>query len=463
MNKSASRKNIFAVLAVACISFVGILTETSLNVTFPTLMKQFKVSMNTVQWVTTGYLLMIAVIMLSSSYQNRRFTAKQIFSFACIAFMVGSLLSAFATNFPLMLLGRLISAFGAGLSIPLMFNLIVEVMPQAKWGLYMGIAGMILALAPTLGPSFGGAVTYFFGWKWIFLIVTIFAIIVFLIGILLIGKYHETKHEKLDWIGYLILIVALVSVVVGFNQLGDGFSNWKLWLLLVISALAFWGYTKYSQKSAKKLLNLDVFKNKGFRFAALAYFLLQFGNIGTSFVLPNYAQIVAHQTSLIGGLILLPGSIVASLLTPWFGSLYDRLGAKKLLYTGGILFTLGGLLFAIWGLNLSMLMIIIFYGIFSLGHRMSFGNTMAEASKIQPRELQTDGTAVFQTAQQLAGSVGTTILAAILAIYQNRGNASYATLTAQGSRLTFYFIFGIGVLILISYWSMFKLEKKTKK
>ena len=108
-----------------------------------------------------------------------------------------------------------------------------------------------------------------------------------------------------------------------------------------------------------------------------------------------------------------------------------------------------------------MLMIIIFYGVLSFGHRISFGNTMAEASKIQPRELQTDGTAVFQTAQQLAGSVGTTILAAILAIYQNRGGASYATLTAQGSRLTFYFIFGIGVLILISYWSMFKLEKKS--
>ena len=455
------KKNMFAVIATACISFVGILTETSLNVTFPTLMKQFHVSMNIVQWITTGYLLMIAVIMLSSSYQNKRFSAKQIFTFACIAFMLGSLLSAFATNFTLILLGRLISAFGAGLSIPLMFNLIVEIMPQAKWGLYMGIGGMILALAPTLGPSFGGAVTYFLGWRWIFLIVTIFALIVFLIGIFVVGKYHEPRKEKLDWLGYVILIIALVSLVVGFNQLGQGLTNWRLWALLIVSALAFWGYVRYSKKATKKLLNLDVFKNKAFRFAALAYFLLQFGNIGTSFVLPNYAQIVAHQTSLVGGLILLPGSIIASCLTPWFGSLYDRLGAKKLLYTGGILFTLGGLLFALWGLNLSMLMIIIFYGVLSFGHRISFGNTMAEASKIQPRELQTDGTAVFQTAQQLAGSVGTTILAAILAIYQNRGGASYATLTAQGSRLTFYFIFGIGVLILISYWSMFKLEKKS--
>ena len=91
---------------------------------------------------------------------------------------------------------------------------------------------------------------------------------------------------------------------------------------------------------------------------------------------------------------------------------------------------------------------------------MSFGNTMAEASKIQPRELQSDGTAVFQTAQQLAGSVGTTILAAILAIYQSRGGASYTILTAQGSQLTFYLIFGIGLIILLSDYFLFKLEKK---
>lgn len=460
MKRKTTKKNVFAVLAVACISFVGILTETSLNVTFPTLMKQFNVTMNTIQWVTTGYLLMIAIIMLTSSYQSRRFTARQIFVFACIAFMLGSLVSAFASNFTLMILGRLISAFGAGLSIPLMFNLIVEVMPQAKWGLYMGIAGMILALAPTLGPSFGGAVTYFFGWQWIFLIVTIFALIVFFMGIFVVGKYHELTKEKMDWLGYIILICALVSLVVGFNQLGQGLSNWKFWTLLIISIIAFVGYGYYSRTSSKKILNLAVFKNKAFCCAALAYFLLQFGNIGTSFVLPNYAQIVAHQSSLIGGLILLPGSIIASLLTPWFGSMYDHFGAKTLLYTGGCLFTLGGLLFAIWGINLSMLMIIIFYGIFSLGHRMSFGNTMAEASKIQPRELQTDGTAVFQTAQQLAGSVGTTILAAILAIYQNRGNGSYAMLTAKGSQVSFGIIFGIGLLILVSYWKMFKLEKR---
>lgn len=133
-----STKNILAVLSAAFMSFVGILTETSLNVTFPTMMKEFKVSLDTIQWTTTGYLLMIAIIMICSSYLNDRFTARQLFIIACVGFMVGSVISAIAPNFPILLLGRLISALGAGLSTPLMFNLITEIMPRSKWGRLYG-------------------------------------------------------------------------------------------------------------------------------------------------------------------------------------------------------------------------------------------------------------------------------------------------------------------------------------
>lgn len=126
-------KNILAVLSAAFMSFVGILTETSLNVTFPTMMKQFNVALDTVQWTTTGYLLTIAIIMICLSYLNERFTAKQLFVVACGGFMVGSVISAFASNFSILLLGRLISALGAGISTPLMFNLVTEIIPRDKW------------------------------------------------------------------------------------------------------------------------------------------------------------------------------------------------------------------------------------------------------------------------------------------------------------------------------------------
>lgn len=453
-------ENTLAVLATAFMSFVGILTETSLNVTFPAMMKQFNVSLDTIQWTTTGYLLMIAIIMISSSYQNERFTAKQLFVTAAIAFMVGSIISAFALNFYILLLGRLISALGVGLCTPMMFNLIVEVMPRDEWGLYMGIAGLVVAMAPTLGPAFGGSIAYYLNWRWIFIIATIFALLVFIAGIFVIGSYHPVKKKSFNWLAYAVLSTGMVSLVIGVNQLSKGLKNWRLWVLLVLAAILFILFIRISKRSTSKLLDLSVFEDKGFIFGACAYFLLQFINIGVSFVLPNYIQIVNKQTSLIGGLVLLPGSIVAGLLNPYFGRLYDRVGAKVPLYGGAFLMALASLLLANWGLSLTAWMIICFYGILMLGHRMSFSNTMAQSLKIVDKNLKADATAVCQTAQQLAGSMGTAILAAIIAVFQNKQTESYATLTAQGSRVAFYFTFSLGILILVCDWFMFKLDKE---
>ncbi len=425
-----STKNILAVLSAAFMSFVGILTETSLNVTFPTMMKEFKVSLDTIQWTTTGYLLMIAIIMICSSYLNDRFTARQLFIIACVGFMVGSVISAITPNFPILLLGRLISALGAGLSTPLMFNLITEIMPRSKWGVYMGIAGLVVAMAPTLGPAFGGITTFYLNWRWIFVFVTIFALIVFVAGTPVIGKYHDQVKSSFDYLSFITLAAAFITLTLGVNQISYGMANPLLWILLVVTALLVWAFVKLSQKSSKKLLDLAVFKQKAFVFGALAYFLLQFNNIGISFVLPNYIQIVGKQSSLVGGLVLLPGSIIAGLLNPYFGSLYDKRGAKLPLYLGGFFMALSCLLFAIFGLNLSAMMIIIFYGIMMMGHRMSFSNTMAEALKVETGKLRADATAVCQTSQQLAGSVGTTILASIMSVWQKQGYGSYTMATA---------------------------------
>lgn len=456
MNKNA--RNILVVLSVAFMSFVGILTETSLNVTFPSMMKQFRVSLNTIQWTTTGYLLTIAIIMICSSYLNTRFTARQLFSTACTGFIVGSIVSALAPNFEILLLGRVISALGAGICTPLMFNLVTEIMPREKWGFYMGIAGLVVAMAPTLGPAFGGITNFYLNWRWIFIFATFFAVIVFIAGLFVIGKYHEPVKSSFDWVSFIVLSAAFITLTLGVNQISNGLTSPWLWILLVITIVLFFIFVKLSQKSSKKLLDLAVFKQKAFVFGALAYFLLQFNNIGISFVLPNYIQIVGKLNSLVGGLILLPGSIIAGLLNPYFGGVYDRRGAKLPLYGGGFLMLLGCFLFAFFGLNLSAVLAIIFYGIMMLGHRMAFSNTMAEALKNEPRKLHADATAVCQTSQQLAGSIGTTILAALIAVWQKNGTMSYTQATAHGSRSAFCFTLAVSVVILLSYWMMFRKE-----
>lgn len=396
--------------------------------------------------------------MICSSYLNERFTAKQLFIVACVGFMVGSVISALAPNFLILLLGRLISALGAGISTPLMFNLVTKIIPRAKWGVYMGIAGLVVAMAPTLELAFGGITNFYLSWRWIFIFSTIIALVVFIAVILVIGKYHEQVKSNFDWLAFVVLAGAFITLTVGVNQISKGITNPLFWLLVVATAVLIWLFIKLSQRSTKKLLDLAVFKQKAFVWGALAYFLLQFNNIGISFILPNYVQIVSHQNSLVGGLILLPGSIIAGLLNPYLGSLYDKRGAKSPLYLGGSLMMLGCLLFMIFGLNLNVLMIVIFYGIMMMGHRMSFSNTLAESLKVETGSLRADATAVCQTSQQLAGSIGTTVLAAIIAIWQKKPAVSYSLGTAQGSQAAFIFTLIISLIILFSDWKMFKTE-----
>lgn len=223
--KEVTAKHVLAIISCALMGFISILTETSFNVTFPTLMKIFKVSLGTIQWTTTGYLLMIAVIIIASSYLNERFSACQLFLTAAITFILGSLICGLANSFPVLLIGRLISSFGAGLSIPLLFNLVVELMPRSRWGFWMGIAGLVIALAPALGPTFGGTVIYYWNWRLIFHIVIGIGVIVLILGAFAVEKYHPKKNISFDWGRYVVIVLALVVFNLGFNQIENGLTD----------------------------------------------------------------------------------------------------------------------------------------------------------------------------------------------------------------------------------------------
>lgn len=453
-NKSKSVKNILAFLIISFMSFIGILTETSLNVTFPTLMKEFQVNLATVQWMTTGYLLMIAVLMSASSFLNRRFTAKSQFIFACSAFILGSFLCLTATNFPILLAGRLFSALGAGITTPLMFNLIIEVFPKSEWGFFMGTAGLVISMAPTLGPTFGGSVTFYLSWRAIFIIVMILAAIILIIGSLVIGQYHPVAKFSFDWTGFVSLAVAMIFLVISLNQVSSGHLHLFL-LLLLVAIFAFIYFYYHTQKIKNKFLNLDVFENKAFIWGILAYFLLQLVNIGISFVLPNYLQIVGKQNALIAGLALLPGNIIAALLNPLFGKIYDDFGAKLLLFLGSFMMMLGCILLTIIGLNWGLALVMITYGILVIGHRMSFSNTLASSISLQPAKLHADATALCQTAQQLAGALGTSILAIIISFFQNQ-DGNYLRETSLGCQVAFLASFIFSGIILVAEYLLLK-------
>lgn len=168
MSQKIDRHVIAAVLATGLMSFCGVIVETSMNITFPTLMTDFKVDTGTVQWMTSIYLLLVPVIVPLSAFFKATIKTKILFLTAISLFIGGIVIDALAGNFFWLLVGRAIQGIGTGISLPLMFNIILEQVPQSKIGMMMGLGNLITGIAPALGPTFGGIVVDQLGWRWVF-------------------------------------------------------------------------------------------------------------------------------------------------------------------------------------------------------------------------------------------------------------------------------------------------------
>ena len=148
-----------AIFSMALLTFVGILNETAMNVTYPELVKIFGVSLDVIQWITTGYLLMVTIVMGTTAYLLRQFPAQRLSLVAVGMFVVGDVIGACVTNFPVLLVARLIQAMATGLSTPILFHLIFTEIPANRKGIMTGFAGMVISFAPAIGHTYGGIVS----------------------------------------------------------------------------------------------------------------------------------------------------------------------------------------------------------------------------------------------------------------------------------------------------------------
>ncbi len=300
-------KTKLAILSVGLLSFVGILVETSMNVTFPTLIKTMRVSLDTVQWLTTGYLLLTTIVMSTTAYVLKRFNPKPLFLFAALVCLLGGILCWLAPNFPVLLTGRLLQAVATGISIPLMFQLIFTYVPRNQLGTYTGLASVIVSLAPALGPTYGGILTSVWSWRAIFVgIVPLLALLAILGAFNISGKALGVGDKKFDYLGAILLAITFTSLLFTFNNAGThgwlspNFGLWCLWSIVMIGAMV-----TYAINGRRQLIDYSILKLPILRLRLFNYFGLQFINIGLSFVLPLFAQTVLGASAMTAGLMML--------------------------------------------------------------------------------------------------------------------------------------------------------------
>lgn len=457
-NKQVTRRNLLVMLLVALTTFISVLIETSMNVTFPTLMKEMNVSLSEVQWVTTSYLLASSIIITASSFFKQNFSNRELFTAANLFFIIGGFICIYSPNFLTLIVGRILQACCAGISLPLMINIIFEVSPREKVGFYSGLSTLILMIAPATGPVFGGIIDNWFNWRIIFIIIIPISIIVLLIGFPLMQQYTRIKKTSFDYKSLLILILLLTLFNVGINKInGPHFLDRNFIVGLVVFILFSIIFVSYSLKKKDPLLNLRVFKNKAFIFSFLAFFLIQFINMGINFLIPNYPQLVYGASSLMGGLMMLPANIIASILQPFFGKFLDLKGARMPIFSGVSLLSISLVFFLLANNRLPFWFIGIFYIFFRAGCSLAFSNTQTNSVKIVSPKQQPDASSILSMGNQFAGSVGTIIMADVMNSF-NLPQFSHFTNMALGSELAGGLLLIIAGIASITFYFTFKYE-----
>jgi DHA2 family lincomycin resistance protein-like MFS transporter len=455
-------KLILSVIAAGLMSFTGVVVETSMNVTFPTLMKEFGIGTVTVQWITTGYLLILSIVIPLSSFLKKRFRMKQLFLFAVSVFIVGTIMCMIAPEFGILLSGRLLQGVGAGIALPLMFNIVLEQSPYDKMGFMMGIASLIAAIAPAVGPSFGGLVVNTLGWRMIFAFLLPLLLISLLFGIYAIRQSSATEKISFDIPGYILLAVCFISFIFAINTAGsEGWISIRVIGLFIVCLFALFFFVRHSGKNQNPLINLKVFKTGKFTFSVLFLILLQFICLGIGYLLPNYSQIVMGENALTAGCILLPGCIVGAALNPFTGKMFDRFGASLPITIGTISVLISSILFAAFILSASTGALTGIYIFFAIAQGFTVGNIMTNGLKSLPQGLNADGNAVFSTLQQLAGAMGTSVVSTIVAGAQLGATGDLVAGTRIGTQNAFIML--LVLTILLAYCACRAvMNKKTK-
>lgn len=462
MTKEKIPKHVLAaIFATGILSFSGVIIETSMNIAFPTLMKEFNLATNTVQWLTSIYLLTISIIVPLSANLKAHFKTKKLFITANLLYLSGLIIGACAPNFEFLLLGRIVEGLGTGIALPLMFNIIMEQVPKSRVGVMMGIGNMITGIAPALGPTFGGLVVTHLGWRWIFYIMIPFILISLVLGIGGIRQKSQLREVKFDLLSMLLIAIFFIGMILGFSNLSTG--NYFAFNCLgaILIALVSLGLLVYrSNRINDPVLDLNLFKNKFFAAHAIGFFLIQIISLGNAFLLPNYIQLVNGSSALIAGLVVLPAGFAGAFLAPFGGSLLDRYGARKPILIGSSFMLLELLIFTIFTSNLSNLLILFIYIFYMGGMGMMMGCVMTDALDHLEKSEVTQGNAILNTLQEFAGAVGTSTTAAFVAFAQRKAGSKGAIPTAHGTHLAYIFLLVLVLIIIAIFMKYTQVRNK---
>ena len=463
MNESSSTDQNYNIVVIAAVfllgSFITFLNSTFMNVALTDIMQDLNVSISTVQWLSTGYMLALGIVIPFTAFLVNRFKTKTLFLTSMSLFTIGTIIGAMATNFPTLLVARFIQGLSGGVTVPLMQTVFMLIFPIKSRGFAMGIVGIVLAFAPAVGPTLSGWIINSYPWKYLFYIPIPFAILDIILAFFLLKNVTGGKKVSMDFLSLIASTIGFGALLYGFSNAGNyEWSDTHVYLPLLIGALFIVLFIWRQLTMKDPILNLSIFKSKTFVFSTIIVMITYAGLISSELILPMYLENIKGYSAFDTGLALMPGAIVMGIMNPITGKIFDKYGARYLALIGLIILTLGTFGLSFLTPDTTRTYVVVVYALRMFGISMLTMPLTTSGLNSLHRSLYAHGNAANSTLRQVAGSIGTSIIITIMSKGSLNSTAT-KPLAAQVSGMNLAFA-SIGALTFIGLIIAFFVVKK---
>lgn len=441
-----TRQQTTMVVVLLAGAFLVVLNQTLLTPALPTIMSHLQVNATTVQWLTSGYALVEAVIIPLNAYLIGRFPTRRLFIGGMSLFAAGSALCAFAPSFSFLLAGRIMQACATGVVMPMVFALILLIFPKEGRGVGMGLVGLIISFAPAMGPSISGVLVDGIGWRALFVLVVLLALVVVIAATIALKSFEGFDRTTFDALSVVVLTIGMVCLLYGIATSTSSEMVLVPIALIVVGIAVLYLFIRRQLKLDNPILQMRVLKHREFFTIVIIITLLEGVLIGGSVLFPLYVQNALQASATVSGLVMLPGALIGAFFGLLAGKLFDKFGVRGISLVGAGVLLAGGICYVLLGSASSLVAACISYTIVTLGIQALITPLNTWGINSLPNKSLPHGNAIIATMEQVGSSLGTAFvvsLTALSGLFVSQ-NASAIEQSYTGCHLAF-----IGMLVLI--------------
>jgi EmrB/QacA subfamily drug resistance transporter len=417
-------------LAVVVVGmFMSVLDTSIVNVAIPTMQKQFGVSADDIEWVSTAYTLCLGVVVPTSAWLGERIGLRRLYVVSLLGFAGFSALCGTATSLNLMIFYRILQAVPAGVIPVTCLTILYRTVPRESLGAAMGLYGFGIVVAPGVGPTLGGYLVEYIDWRLIFYINVPIGIMGAVAAVAVLPRFAGSAGRSFDLPGFSAIAGGLFAGLLAVSE-GQrwGWTSYPILILLAASINMFALFVIIERQVAQPLLDIRVFANWPFVNSLILITINTIGMFSVLYYVPQFLQTGQNLTPMNTGLVVLPQAAVMAMIMPMAGRIYDRIGARWLSVIGLTVCASGSLLMAGITLDTPKTDIVIWTMIRAGGVALSMMPIMTAGLSALPPAVSNFGSAWNTLFQRVSSALGVSVLTALSTSQQAQQMANRSSL-----------------------------------